>query len=53
MTADNICLIAVAASIVLFLIASGAQLSIGNIKLAALYGCFALTNGASVWLAIN
>lgn len=42
---------ALGASVVLFLVAAGDQyLVAGNVKAAALYACFALTNTAALWI---
>lgn len=43
--------IALGASVALFLVAAADQyLTAGNVKVATLYGCFALTNAVSLWL---
>lgn len=42
---------ALGVSVLLFLVAAADQwLVAGNLKVAALYGCFALTNAVSLWL---
>lgn len=43
--------LALGVSVLLFLIAAADQyFAAGNIKAAALYACFALTNAASLWI---
>jgi hypothetical protein len=46
--------IALGASVLLFLVAAGDQwLVAGNVKVAALYGCFSLTNAVALWIGTS
>jgi hypothetical protein len=46
--------LALGASVILFIVAAADQvLTAGNIKVGALYACFALTNAASLWLGMK
>jgi hypothetical protein len=46
--------LAVGLSVVLFFVAALDQaLTAGNLKVAALYACFALTNAVSLWIGVK